>query len=54
MEEGRSALKIIMCKPREKRSVGRSRRRWEDNNIKMDINEVRVSARDWFFFLNSG
>ena len=36
MEEGRSAFKILTGKPTGKRSLGRPRRRWEDN-IRMDL-----------------
>jgi len=32
--------------PREKRPLGRPRRRWEDN-IKMDLREVRWWVMDW-------
>ena len=31
MEEGRSAFKILTGKPTGRRSLGRSRCRWEDN-----------------------
>ena len=31
MEEGRSTFKILTGKPTGKRSLGRPRRRWEDN-----------------------
>jgi hypothetical protein len=31
MEEGRSAFKILTSTPAGKRSLGKSRRRWEDN-----------------------
>ena len=33
MEEGRSAFKIIIGKHTGKRTLGRPRRRWEDNII---------------------
>ena len=36
MEEARSAFKILTGKPIGKRSLGRLRRRWEDN-IRMDL-----------------
>ena len=36
MEEGRCAFKILTAKPTGKRSLGRPRRRWEDN-IRMNI-----------------
>ena len=37
MEEGRSAFKILTGKPSGKRSLGRPRRRWEDN----------INAENW-------
>ena len=36
MEEGRSAFKILTCKPTGKRPLGRPRRRWEDH-IRMGL-----------------
>jgi hypothetical protein len=35
-----------MGKPAGKRPLGRPRHRWEDN-IKMNLQEVRCSAMDW-------
>ena len=35
-----------MGKPEGKKSLGRPRRRWEDN-IKMDLKEVGCDAGDW-------
>ncbi len=35
----RSAYRVLVGKPEKKRSLGRSRRRWEDN-IKMHLQEV--------------
>ena len=35
-----------MGKPEEKRPLGKSRRRWEDN-IKMDLHEVGWGSMDW-------
>ena len=35
-----------MGKPDGKRSLGRPRRRWEDN-IKMDLQEVGCAGMDW-------
>ena len=46
MEESRSAFKIITGKPTEKKSLGRPRRRWEDN-IRMDLQEIGISAENW-------
>ena len=46
MEEGRSAFKILTCRPVEKRLLGRPRLRWEDN-IKMDLEEIGINAGNW-------
>ena len=43
MEEGRSAFKILAGKPTAKRSLGRPRRRWEDN-IRIDLEEIGINA----------
>jgi hypothetical protein len=37
---------VFVGKPGGKRSLGRPRRRWEDN-IKMDLQEVRCRGMDW-------
>ena len=42
MEEGRSAFKILTDKPTEKRPLGRSSRRCDDN-IRMNLKEVLLS-----------
>ena len=44
--EGRSVHRVLVGKPEGKRSLGRPRRRWEDN-IKMDLKEVGGSCGDW-------
>jgi hypothetical protein len=41
----RNAYKIFVGKP-EGRTLGRPRRIWEDN-IKMDITEIRLEVVDW-------
>ena len=43
MEEGRSAFYILIGKPTGMRSLGRPRRRWEDN-IRMDLEEIGINA----------
>ena len=48
MEEGRSAFKILAGKPTGKRPLGRPRRRWEDN-IRMDLKEIGINARNLFY-----
>ena len=46
MEEGRRAFKISTDTPAGKRSLRRPRRRWEDN-IRMDLKEIGINARNW-------
>ena len=38
--------RVLVGKPEGKRALGRPRRRWEDN-IKMDLQEVRCGSMDW-------
>ena len=46
MEEGKSAFKIVTGKLTGKTSLGRPRRRWEDN-IRMDLEEIGINAGNW-------
>jgi len=46
MGEGRDVYRVLVGKPEGKRSLGRPRRRWEDN-IEMDLQEVRCGGMDW-------
>jgi hypothetical protein len=46
MGEKRIAYRILVGKPKGKRSLGRSRRRWVDN-IKMDLKEIGWDGVDW-------
>ena len=46
MEEGGSAFKMLKGKPKGKRPLGRSKRRWEDN-IRLDLEEIRINAGNW-------
>ena len=43
MWEMRDAYRVLVGKPEGRRSLGKPRRRWEDN-IKMDLREVRSGA----------
>ena len=61
MKEMRDVYRVLVGKPEGKMSVGRPRRRWEDN-INLDIQEVRWGmywvdlARDmdrWFAVVNA-
>ncbi|KAJ4448620.1 hypothetical protein ANN_00010 [Periplaneta americana] len=46
MGESRNAYRVLVGRPEGKRSLGRPRRRWEDN-ITMDLREVGYDDRDW-------
>jgi hypothetical protein len=46
MGKGRGVYRILVGRPEGRRSLGRPRRRWEDN-IKMDLQEVGWGAMDW-------
>jgi len=46
MGEGREVHRVLVGRPEGKRQLGRPRRRWE-NNIKMDLQEVRCGGMDW-------
>jgi hypothetical protein len=46
MGEDRGVHRVVVGKPEGKRPLGRPRRRWEDN-IKMDLQEVRGGRGDW-------
>jgi hypothetical protein len=47
MVEGRGVYRILVWKPEGKRSLGRPRRRWEDN-IKLDLSEIGIDEENWF------
>jgi hypothetical protein len=46
MGEERGVHRVLLGKPEGKRPLDRPRRRWEDN-IKMDVQEVRGGRGDW-------
>jgi hypothetical protein len=46
MGEGRGIYRVLVGRPERKRSLGRPRRRWEDN-IKMDLREIGVDGTNW-------
>ena len=45
-EQSRNAYRGLMGRLEGKRSLGRPRRRWEDN-IKMDLKDVGCDPGDW-------
>jgi hypothetical protein len=46
MVEGRDVYRLLVGKPAGKGPLGIHSRRWE-NNIKMDLQEVRCGGMDW-------
>jgi len=46
MEETRGVYGVLVAKPDEEKTLGRPRRRWEDN-IKLDLQEVGCGCMDW-------
>jgi hypothetical protein len=44
---------FLVGKPEEKRPLGRPRRRWEDN-IRMDLREIRWESVDWVHLAQDG
>ena len=46
MRKRREVCKVLVGKPEGERQLGRPRHRWEDN-IKMDLQEVRCGGMDW-------
>ena len=46
MGERRGVYRVLVGKPGGKRTIGRPRRRWE-NNIKMNLQEVGCGGVDW-------
>jgi hypothetical protein len=46
MGERRGVYRILVGRPEGKRSLGRPRRRWEDN-IKMDLREIVIDGANW-------
>jgi len=46
MGESRCVHRVLVGKTEEKRPLGRSRHRWEDN-MKADLQEVGFEGMDW-------
>jgi hypothetical protein len=47
MGEGRGVCRVLVGRPEsKKRTVGRPRRRWEDNT-KLDIREIGIDGANW-------
>jgi hypothetical protein len=46
VHKGRCVYRILVGKSEGKRTLGRPRRRWEDN-IKMDLREIGIDGMNW-------
>ena len=46
MGESRAVYRVLVGELEEKRTLGRPRRKWEDN-MKMDLQEVGCGDMDW-------
>jgi hypothetical protein len=53
MGEGRNVYRVLVGRPEGKRSLGRPRRRWEDN-IKMDLMEIGIDRANWIQLAQDG
>jgi hypothetical protein len=53
MGEGRGVYRVLVGRPEGKRSLGRLRRRWEDN-IKMDLREIGIDGANWIQLARDG
>jgi len=53
MGERRGVYRVLVRKPEGKRPLGRSRSSWDDN-IKMDLQEVRCRGMDWIELVQDG
>jgi hypothetical protein len=53
MEEGRGVYRVLVGTAEGKSPLGGPRRRWEDN-IKMDIREIRISGANWIRLAQDG
>jgi hypothetical protein len=42
----RSVYRVLVGRPEVKRTLGGSRRRWEDN-IKLDLKEIGIDVSNW-------
>jgi hypothetical protein len=47
MGERRGVYRVLVGKCEKKRPLGRPRRRWEDDNNKMNLQEVGCGGMDW-------
>jgi hypothetical protein len=48
LDEGRDACRVLVGRPEGMRRFGRPRYKWE-NNIKMNLQEMRWGSMDWVY-----
>jgi hypothetical protein len=53
MGEGRGVYRVLVGSSEGKRPLERPRRRWEDN-IKMDLREIRINGVNWIQLAQDG
>jgi hypothetical protein len=53
MGEGRGVYRVFVGRPEGNRTMGRRRRRWEDN-IKLDLREIRIDGANWIQLTQDG
>jgi len=46
MGQGRGVYRVLVGRSESKRSLGRPRRRWQDN-IRMDLREIGRDGKNW-------
>jgi hypothetical protein len=46
IEEGRGVYRVLIGRPKDKRPMGRPRRRWK-HNIKMDLRDIGIDGANW-------
>jgi hypothetical protein len=46
MGEGIDVYRVLVGRPKDKRPLGRPRRRWEDN-IKIELRETGIDGANW-------
>jgi len=46
MGEGRGVYRVLVGRPKGKRPLGRSRRRWGEN-MKIDLGEIGIDGANW-------
>jgi hypothetical protein len=45
--EGKSVYRVLIGRPKRKRPLARLMCRWEEENIKMDLREIRIDGVKW-------